>query len=89
MSGRSPQDRSLGIVAYGVLAGILATTMGAWASSPFTGGVRIPAWIGATAVLSLVLAWFAEAVVAILGRWFLHGLSGRSLPGLGRHSIFR
>jgi hypothetical protein len=89
MSGRSPRDSSLGIVAYGVLAAILATTLGAWASSPFSGGVRIGAWIGVTAVLSLVLAWFAEAVVAILARWFLHGLSGRSLHGLGRRSIFR
>jgi hypothetical protein len=89
MSGRSPRDRSLGIVAYGVLAGILATTMGAWASSPFSGGVRIGAWIGVTAVLSLVLAWSAEAVVAVLTRWFLHGLSGRSLHGFSGRSLFR
>ena len=89
MSGRSPRDRSLGIVAYGVLAGILATTTGAWASSPFSGGVRIAAWIGVTAVLSLALAWFAETVVAILTRWFAHGLGGRSLHGLSRRSLFR
>jgi hypothetical protein len=89
MSGRSPRDRSLGIVAYGVLAGILATTSGAWVSSPFSGGVRIGVWIGVTAVLSLLLAWFAEAVVAILARWFLQGLSGRSLHGFGWRSIFR
>jgi hypothetical protein len=89
MSGRSPRDRNLGIVAYGVLAGILATTMGAWASSPFSGVARIGAWIGVTAVISLVLAWFAEAVVAILARWFQHGLSGRPFHGFGGRSLFR
>lgn len=89
MSGRSPGDRKLGIVAYGMLAGILATTVGAWASSPFSGGTRIGAWIGVTAVISLVLAWFAEAIVFILARLFLRGLTGRSLHGFSGRSIFR
>lgn len=79
MSGRSPRGRSLGIVAYGVLAGILATTVGAWASSPFSGGTRTGAWIGVTAVVSLALAWFAESVVLLIARCFYSGLSGRSL----------
>jgi hypothetical protein len=79
MSGRSPRGRSLGIVVYGVLAGILATTTGAWAASLFSGGTRIGAWIGVTAVISLVLAWFAESVVLLLARCLYSGLSGRSL----------
>jgi hypothetical protein len=79
MTGRSPRDRSLGLVAYGVLAGILATTVGAWASSPVPGAARVGTWIGITAVVALVLTWFAEAVVMLLARWFYHGLSGRSL----------
>jgi hypothetical protein len=69
----------LGLVAYGVLAGILATTVGAWASSLMSGAPRIAAWIGVTAVISLALAWFAEAVLILLGRRLLHGLNGRSL----------
>jgi len=69
----------LGLVAYGVLAGILATTVGAWVSSPISGAARIVAWIGVTTVISLVLAWFAEAVVILLGRRLQHGLNGWSL----------
>jgi hypothetical protein len=77
------------MVIYGVLTGILATTVGAWASSPISGGARIGAWIGTTAVIGLVLAWFAEVVVVVLGRLFLHGFSGRSFHGFNGRSISR
>jgi hypothetical protein len=89
MSGRTPRGHGLGMVTYGVLAGILATTAGAWASSPIAGGARIGAWIGVTAVVSLVLAWLAEVVVTVLGRFFAHGFSGRPFHGFSGRSIFR
>jgi hypothetical protein len=89
MSGRTPLSLTLGMMTYGVLAGILATTAGAWASSPMSGGARIGVWIGVTAVVSLAFAWFAEAVVTILGRFLLHGLSGRPFHGFSGRSIFR
>jgi hypothetical protein len=89
MSGHSPRGRSLGMVTYGVLAGILATTAGAAASSPISGGARIGAWIGTTVVVALVLAWFAEVVVVVLGRLFLRGFSGRSFHGFSSRSISR
>jgi hypothetical protein len=78
MTGRSPRVR-LGLVGYGMFAGIAASTLGAWVSSSISGAARIGVWIGVTALFALILAWFAEAVVMLLVRCPRHGLGRRPL----------
>jgi hypothetical protein len=72
-----PRGERLGLAGYGVVAGIGASVIGAWVSSRLTGGTRIGVWIGATTVLALAAAWFADRVVWLAGRLLRFGL-GRS-----------
>ena len=78
MTGHSPGER-LGLVVYGVVAGIAASALGAWASSRLAGSARIAAWLAVTAVLALSFAWFAERVVLLLIRCLRYGFDGRPL----------
>jgi hypothetical protein len=70
----------LGLVGYGVIAGIGAGTIGAWTSSSIVGGTRIVAWIGITVVLGVIAAWFAERIVLLIGRLLRYGLGGPPVP---------
>lgn len=64
----------LGLVGYGVLVGICANVLGAWVSSGLSGGAGTEAWIGVAVVIALAGAWFAESVVAFVGRLVRPGL---------------
>jgi hypothetical protein len=70
-----PLGERLGLVGYGVLAGIAASVIGAWVSSALGGGARIGVWIGLTVVLAVAAARFADQVVVLAGRLL------RSWPG--------
>jgi hypothetical protein len=71
---RRPPGERLVLVGYGVIAGIGASVIGAWASSGIVGGARIGVWIGVTVVLAVIAAWFAERIVPLVGRLLRHGL---------------
>jgi hypothetical protein len=79
MIRRTPGER-LGLVGYGVTAGIGASVIGAWTSSSIVGGARIVVWIGSTTVFGVAAAWFAEPVVLLVGRLLRHGLGGPPVP---------
>jgi hypothetical protein len=79
MNRRPPAER-LGLVGYGVVAGIGASGIGAWASSEITGGARAGVWIGVTAVVSVGAARFADGVVLLVGRLLRIGFSRASVP---------
>lgn len=53
------------LTAYGVVAGICACVLAAWASSGIEGGAGVGVWIGLAILLALVAAWFAEHVVSL------------------------
>ena len=76
---RRPPRKRLGLVGYGVLGGIIASATGAWVSSAASGVARIGIWSGVTAFLALVLAWFAETALLLLGRCLRQGLGHRPL----------
>ena len=59
--GRADRRRDrLALVTYWAEAGIASTAVGAWASTEFSGRVRILVWAGITAVLAAVAIWFAD-----------------------------
>jgi hypothetical protein len=67
---RRPLGKRLTLVGYGVLAGIGASTVGAWVSSALADKPRIGVWIGVTAVLAVIAARVADQAVALAGRLF-------------------
>jgi hypothetical protein len=73
MNRRSFAER-LGLTAYGVMAGICASVLGAWAASGISGGAGAGVWIGVTVALALAAAWFADRVIVLAGRFIRLGL---------------
>ncbi len=58
----------LGLVVYGVDAGIVTTAVGDWVSSGWSGASRLVIWISVTAALAIGAAWVAEPAVTLLAR---------------------
>ena len=75
-----PPAERLGLVGYGVVVGIGASALGAWASSPVQGSARIGAWVAVTGVLAVAFGWFAESIVMLLARTVRYGIGRRTLP---------
>jgi hypothetical protein len=74
---RRPLGERLGLVGFGVSAGVGASVIGAWTSSEVVGGARTEVWIGVTAVLAVVAARFADQAVVLVGRLLRTGLGRR------------
>lgn len=79
MNRRSSQDR-LFLVGYGVLAGIVASAVGALVSTAAPDEARAWIWMAVTLILALVFAWSASAAAAFLGRLLRQGGGRGSLP---------
>jgi hypothetical protein len=75
MIRRSLGER-LGLVGYGVTAGLCAGVIGAWVSSSLAGGARLAVWIGVTVVLAMTAGSFAERAVLLVSRLLRYGLGG-------------
>lgn len=63
-------------VGIGTPIGLIASGVGAWLSSAFSGAVRIGVWAGATVIFALLLTRVVVRVLAVLGP--LRDFPGRS-----------
>jgi hypothetical protein len=77
---RVARQEQFGLVGYGIVVGVGASAVGAWASSPVSGSARIGTWIIVTGVLASALAWFAESAVLVLTRWLRYGFGRGPFP---------